>query len=420
MSIFRVVEQRASPENPSTSLANPASWFMDLFAGATHAGVNVNEKTALRYSAVWNAITIYSNAFASLPVKVFQRDSDGNKQEVQSHPATRLVGKSPNDLMTGATFKQHGGAHLVSWGNWYSAIARDGRGAPKELILLTPDKTKPVMNNGRLHYETELNDGTRMKIEVADMIHVPGLGFDGVEGYSVIKHARNSIGISMAAEKFGGKFFDNGANMSGVLKQDAQSPGFKSKDDKEDWLRSWRQAYTGTDNALKTALLKPGMSYERIGIPPEDAQFLETREFGIRDVARWFDLPPHMLKSLESQPRSNIEQQAIEYVIHSLRPWLVKIEQELEKKLLTEQQKRSGQWQIKFNVNALLRGDSEAQSEFIDKMIKNGVYSINDGRRFLDLNTVENGDRHFVQQNLMPLDRTDEVIDQQNNSTPNE
>lgn len=412
--MFNVVEYRASPENPSTSLSNPSSWLIDLFSGGgTHAGINVNEKSALKYSAVWNAITIYASAFSSLPVKVFQRDSDDNKQEVQSHPASRLVGKFPNDLMTGATYKQHGGAHLVSWGNWYSAIARDGRGAPTELVLLLPDRTKPVMDNGRLHYETKTDSGQRVRIELQDMLHIPGLGFDGIEGYSVISHARNSIGIGMAAEKFGGKFFDNGANMSGVLQQDMGSPGFGDKDSKKEWMQSWRDAYTGTDNALKTALLKPGMSYERIGIPPEDAQFLETREFGIRDVARWFDLPPHMLKSLESQPRANIEQQAIEYVIHSLRPWLVKIEQELERKLLTEQQKRSGQWEIKFNVNALLRGDSEAQSNFIDTMIKNGVYSINDGRRFLDLNTVENGDRHFVQQNLMPLDRTDEVIDEQ-------
>lgn len=408
MSLFAAASYRAS-NSPESPLSTPSQWFIDLFSGGqSDAGENVNEKTALKYSAVWNAVSILSSAISTIPCKVYQRDASGNKTERPDHPAAALVGSMPNELMTGNIFKQTGMSHDLLNGNFYAAITRDGRGNPGELILLQPHLTEIRKLSDRFVYFTVLEDGTSVKIEISDMVHVPGLSSDGLTGLSVIGHAKNAIGLGLATEKFGSKFFKNGANLGGVI----EHPGtFKDKQTKKDFAKSWKETYAGGNNSLKTAILEMGMKYTPIGIPPEDAQFLETRKFGVTEVARWFNLPPHMIKDLDRSTNNNIEQQAIEFVVHSLRPWLVKWEEEFERKLLTNQQRRSGRWGIKFNVNALLRGSSEAQSRFIDTMIKNGVYSINDGRRFLDQNTVDGGDRHFIQRDKMPLDRYDEFVD---------
>lgn len=409
MSLLAAAQKRASVENPSTNLAKPSQWLVDWIGGGkSDAGINVTEDSALKFSAVWNAVTIISSAISTIPCKIYEKDTDGNKMERPSHPAAGLVSTSPNDVTSGATFKQTGMAHNLLWGNYYSAIARNGRGEPTELFLLHPSKTKPERRSDRVVYVHRVDSGREIQIELSDILHVPGLSTDGLRGLSVIAHARNAIGLGLATEKFGSKFFSNGANLNGVI----QHPNtFKDEETKRKFRESWQKVYSGTDNALKTAVLEMGMEYKSIGIPPEDAQFLETRKFSVNEIARWFNLPPHMLKDLERATFSNIEQQGIEFVIHSLRPWLVKWEQELERKLLSERQKRSGKWEIKFNVNALLRGDSEAQGRFIDQMIKNGVYSINDGRKYLDMNKVDGGDRHFIQRDRMPLDRYDEFVD---------
>ena len=419
MSLFAAANKRASVENPSTNLARPAQWLVDVFGGGqSDAGIDITESSSLKFSAVWNAVTIYSSTIATLPVKVFERDVTGNKTERPDHPSAPLVGTRPNDLMTGSTFKQAGTAHNLLWGNFYAAISRNGRGDPRELTLLDPSRTKPEKRSDRIVIVTRLDDGSEIQFELRDVIHVPGLSTDGIIGLSVITHARNTIGLGLATEKFGSRFFSNGAALSGVL----EHPGkFRDEEAKRNFRKSWEEVYSGTDKAMKTAVLEHGMKYSRIGIPPEDAQFLETRKFSVNEIARWFNLPPHMLKDLDRATFSNIEQQAIEYVVHSLRPWLVKWEEEFERKLLTEEQKRSGRWEIRFNTNALLRGDSKAQADFIDKMIKNGVYALNDGLRFLGMNSVDGGDRRFIQRDRMPLDRIDEFVDKtvERNGTQN-
>lgn len=411
MSLLAAAEKRASVENPSTNLAKPSQWLVDWIGGGkSDSGIEVNESSSLKFSAVWNAATILSGAISTIPVKVFQKDSEGNKEERSNHPAASLVGKLPNDLVSGSTFKGAGMVHDLLWGNFYAAIARNGRGDPVSLGLLDPSRTSPEKKNGRIVYVTRIDSNREIEIELQDIIHVPGLSTDGIKGLSVISHARNAIGLGLATEKFGSKFFSNGANLNGVI----EHPGdFKSEEDKKKFRLSWQKVYSGTDNALKTAVLTHGMKYTSIGIPPEDAQFLETRKFSVNEIARWFNLPPHMLKDLDRATFSNIEQQAIEFVVHSLRPWVVKWEEEFERKLLTEEQKRSGQWEISFNMNALLRGDSEAQGRFIDQMIKNGVYNLDDGRKFLGMNMIPDGkgQRHFIQRDRMPLDRFDEFVD---------
>lgn len=407
MSLFAAAEYKASPENPSTNLSNPSQWLINLFGGGeSDAGISVNEDTSLKYSAVWSAASIISTAISILPVHIIQRDERGNKT-YPFHPASRLIASEPNDLMTSSTFRQTGMVHALLWGNHYVAITRNGRGEPKELALLHPAITRVRKKGSRIKYESTIND-TIIEFEAADVIHVPGMSTDGLIGLSVIAHAKNAIGLGLATEKFGSKFFKNGANLGGVIEHPKM---FKDEEAQAKFRRSWQSVYSGTDNALKTAVLEHGMTYKPIGIPPEDAQFLETRKFGINEIARWFSIPPHMLGDLDRATFSNIEQQSIEFVTRTLMGWIVKLEQEYARKLFTETQKRSNRWEVKFNVNALLRGDSEAQGKFIDQMIKNGVYSINDGRKYLDQNTTPGGDRHFIQRDKMPLDRYDEFVD---------
>lgn len=410
MSLLSAARHRAaSPENPSTSLARPAQWLVDVLGGGqSDSGINVNERTSLHYSAVWNAVTILSSALSTIPVKVFERGEDGNKRERRDHPAAPLISWMPNEEMSGSTFKSAGMSNNVLWGNFYAAIRRDGRGDPRELVFLQSALTDPKRRDGELIYETKVGS-TTVEIRPQDIIHVPGLTTDGIKGLGVISSARNSIGLGLATEKFGNQFFGNGARPSGII----EHPGkFKDTEAKTRFRKQWQEAHRG-DNALKTAVLEQGMKYNPISIPPEDAQFLQTRKFSVIEIARWFNLPPHMLKEMDRATFNNIEQQAIEFVVHSLRPWLVKWEEEFSRKLLREDEKRSGRFEIKFNVNALLRGSIEAQGKFIDLMIKNGVFNLDDGRKFLDMNSITNGDgsRHFIQRDRMPLDRFDDFVE---------
>ena len=413
MSLFAAATavRAASPENPSTTLGNPARWLVDLFGGTSDAGVSVNEATSLKYSAVWNATTIISSDIATLPIDIFEKDKSGDKKEIPDHDLSRLLNHSPNEQMSAPAFRQAGMVHNLLWGNMYAGIVRNGSGKPASLLLLHPAHTYPEVSQGRLRYISRMllnGDNISLEIKPSDMIHVPGLTTDGITGLSVIGHARNAIGLGLAMEKFGSKFFSNGANLSGVI----EHPGtFKDAESKKNFAKSWHDVYSGTDNALKTAVLEMGMTYKNIGIPPNDAQFLDSRKFGINEIARWFNIPEYKLGSLDRATFNNIEHMAIDYVVRTIVPRLKFIKSEFERKLFTEREKIAGRYSIEFNINALLEGSIETKGRFIDLMIKNGVYNINDGRGFLNMNKVPGGDRHFIQRDKMPLDRYDDFVD---------
>lgn len=407
MSIFsEALELRGNPENPSTSLSDPDSWLFSVL-GATKAdsGISVNERTALTHSAVWNAVQILTFTKAYLSIDIFE-EVDGNRVKRPTLPAHRLLNHRAERNVTSFTHNQSGFAQALLWGNYLADIERDNRGAPTTLRLLDVSKYSPETEAGS---PVIVNRETGKVRNMANTLHVPGMGYAGFWGLSVIGYAKNSIGLGLATERFGNKFFSNGTNLSSYI----EFPGkFKDDDQKKEFARKWKENYGGLDRSSGTAVLDQGMKLHQLGIPPEDAQFLQTRKFTIEDVARWYNLPVHMLKELARSTNNNIEHQGIEFVQYSLNPWLKKFEQEYESKLLTEEQLRSGRFKIRHNVNSLLRGDIKSQGEFIDKMISNGVYSINKGLGYLGENGIGGlGDKRFINTASVPLDRIDEYID---------
>ena len=271
-------------------------------------------------------------------------------------------------------------SHLLLWGNAYAQIIRDGRGQVIALYPLMPDKmTVDRITNGELFYQYR-NDTGDVILHKEEVLHIPGMGFDGLIGYSPIALAKNAIGMAIACEEYGAKFFANGANPGGVL----EHPGIVK--DPARVRDSWNAVYQGSSNAHRVAVLEEGMKFAPIGIPPEQAQFLETRKFQINEIARIFRIPPHMIGDLEKSSFSNIEQQSLEFVKYTLDPWVVRWEQAMQKALLSLTEKQ--QYFIKFNVDGLLRGDYASRMAGYAVGRQNGWLSSNDIRELENLNHI--------------------------------
>jgi HK97 family phage portal protein len=318
----------------------------------TYSGVDINETIALNLSAVFNAVWIISNTVASLPLILYRRVDESNKKRNQRHNLYDLLHNQPNPEMTSYVWREISQTHLLLWGNSYSQIIRGGDNRVLALWPLNPDKMRVERENGRLIYKFKAGENKEIIYPPESILHIPGLGFDGRVGKSVVSLARQSIGLGLATEEYGSRFFGNGANSNIVLKH----PGrFDEKSGAADRMRKqWSEKYSGLANAHKPFILEEGMDIERLSIPPEDAQFLQTRKFQIDEIARWFNLPPHKLKDLERATFSNIEEMAIEFVQDSIRPWLIRWEQHLNWKLLNESERR--RLFFEFLLDALLRG----------------------------------------------------------------
>ncbi len=288
---------------------------------------------------------------------------------------------------------------LLLWGNAYAQIVRGKGGQVLELWPLSPagmeiirdEKTKQLV-----YRHTEGVKTTEYKPE--QIFHIPGLGFDGVKGLSPIAMAREAIGLALATEEFGARFFGNGARPGGIL----EHPGVVK--DPEKLRKSWEEVYKGLQNSHKIAVLEEGMKYHEIGIPPEDAQFLETRKFQLNEICRLFRVPPHLVGDLERATFSNIEHQSIDFVVHTIRPWLVRWEQAIIKDLLLPEERKL--YFPKFNVDGLLRGDFKTRMEGYAIGRQNGWYSANDIRELEDMNPIPEeagGDLYLVNGNMLPV-----------------
>jgi len=366
--------------------------------GGTPAGKMVNEITAMQTSAVYACVRILAEAVASLPLHVYQRQPDGGKAVDYEHPLYRLLHDEPNDEMTSFVWRETLMSHLLLWGNAYAQIVRDGRGYPIALYPLLPDRmTVDRATNGRLTYHYK-SDRDVIQFRKENVLHIPGLGFDGLIGYSPIAMAKNAVGMSIATEEYGSKFFANGATPGGIL----EHPG-TIKDIKR-VKESWAAGYQGVVNAHKVVILEEGMKFHQITIPPEQAQFLETRKYQIGEIARIFRVPPHMVGDLDRSSFSNIEQQSFEFLIYTLDPWVVRWEQSLQQSLLLPGEKATTC--IKFNVDGLLRGDFQTRMAGYSTGIQNGFLCINDVRALEDMNLLsdeEGGNLHFVNGNMVKL-----------------
>lgn len=368
--------------------------------GRTTSGKPVNERTAMQTTAVYACVRILAEAIASLPLHVYEYQDDGGKKLVHDHPLYYLLHDEPNPEMTSFVFRETLMSHLLIWGNAYAQIIRDGAGRVLGLYPLLPDKMEVQRDDkGNIYYVYSRNSDENpmfkeygnIKLKAEDVLHIPGLGFDGLIGYSPIAMAKNAVGMTLACEEYGASFFANGANPGGVL----EHPGVLKDPSKV--RESWNSVYRGVSNAHKIAVLEEGMKYQQIGIPPEEAQFLETRKFQINEIARLYRIPPHMVGDLDKSSFSNIEQQSLEFVKYTLDPWVIRWEQSLQRSLLLPGEK--GKYFIKLNVDGLLRGDYQSRMNGYAVGRQNGWFSANDIREMENMNPIpdeEGGNLYLI------------------------
>ena len=368
--------------------------------GRTTSGKPVNERTAMQTTAVYACVRILAEAVASLPLHVYEYQDDGGKKLVHEHPLYYLLHDEPNPEMTSFVFRETLMSHLLIWGNAYAQIIRDGAGRVLGLYPLLPDKMEVQRDDrGNIYYVYSRNSDENpmfkeygnIKLKAEDVLHIPGLGFDGLIGYSPIAMAKNAVGMTLACEEYGASFFANGANPGGVL----EHPGVLKDPSKV--RESWNSVYRGVNNAHKIAVLEEGMKYQQIGIPPEEAQFLETRKFQINEIARLYRIPPHMVGDLDKSSFSNIEQQSLEFVKYTLDPWVIRWEQSLQRSLFLPGEK--GKYFIKLNVDGLLRGDYQSRMNGYAVGRQNGWFSANDIREMENMNPIpdeEGGNLYLV------------------------
>jgi len=361
----------------------------NFFFGSTSSGKPVNEHTAMQMTAVYSCVRILSETLAGLPLHVYKYNDSGGKEKYLGHPLYKLLHDEPNPEMTSFAFRETLMSHLLLWGNAYAQIIRNAKGEVIALYPLMPNKmTVDRDSNGRLFYLYQrssedvpsLGKDSQVYLAPTDVLHIPGLGFDGLVGYSPIAMAKNAVGLAIATEEYGAKFFANGAAPGGVL----EHPG--TIKDPQKVKESWNAAYQGSANSHRVAVLEEGMKYQPIGISPEQAQFLETRKFQINEIARIFRVPPHMLADLEKSSFSNIEQQSLEFVKYTLDPWVVRWEQSMCRALLSDSEKPTVF--IKFNVDGLLRGDYASRMNGYATARQNGWMSANDIRELENLDRI--------------------------------
>ena len=384
-----------SRDKPQNSYDSPSYTY---FFGRSNAGKRVTDRTALQHIAVYACVRVLSEAIAQLPLHVYKYNDKG-KERVPQHPLYFLLHDQPNPEMTSFVFRETLMSHLLIYGNAYAQIIRNGRGDVLGLYPLMPDKMKVDRDEkNRLIYiysrYDEANPNLKEQGDIVlyadEVLHIPGLGFDGLVGYSPIALAKNAIGISIACEEYGASFFGNGASPSGVL----EHPGvIKNPERVRD---AWQRAYGGR-NAHKVAVLEEGMKFTPIAIPNNEAQFLETRKFQIEEIARMYRVPLHMIGDLDHATFSNVEHLSLDFVKYSLDPWIVRWEQSLQKALLSDSEK--GQYFVKFNVDGLLRGDYAPRMQGYATARQNGWMSANDIRELEDMNMLsdeEGGNLYLV------------------------
>ena len=377
-----------SRDKPKIKNSLSSSIFSPFF-GCTSSGKNVNEKTAMQVTAVYSCVRILSEAIAGLPLHTYKYTKNGSKEKAVNHPLYNLLHDEPSPEMTSFVFRETLMSHLLLYGNAYAQILRNGKGEITALYPLSPNRmTVDRAQNGEIYYCYSKNneDNPTLKgmgqiyLRHEDIFHIPGLGFDGLVGYSPISMAKNAVGMAIACEEYGAKFFANGASPGGVLEHPSTIK------DPEKLRQSWNSLFRGSSNSHQIAVLEEGMKYQPIGISPNEAQFLETRKFQINEIARIFRIPPHMIGDLEKSSFSNIEQQSLEFVKYTLDPWVVRWEQSIHRALLLESEKKD--YFVKFNVDGLLRGDYQSRMNGYATGRQNGWLSANDIRELENMDKI--------------------------------
>lgn len=405
-SIFgKLFRSRDKPRN-ETEGARFRSYF-----GISNAGETVNARTAMQLTAVYACIRVLSESIAQLPLQLYRIDGDKRIKAID-HPLYFLLHDEPNPEMTSFNWREALMMNLLVFGNGYSQIIRNGKGQPIALYPLMSDKMKVSRDEktGKIYYEytfsgkevsTAKEQQETVRLEPSEVFHVPGMGFDGLVGYSPLAMAKQAIGTGLACEKYGAKFFVNSAIPTGVL----EHPNVLNQETAERLRESWNDIYGGSGKAGRVAVLEQGMTYKPISITPEQVQFLQTRKFQTGEIARIFRVPGHMIGDLDRATYSNIEQQSIEFVKYTLDPWLTRWEQAIQRQLLTPEEKKT--YYTRFNVDGLLRGDYQSRMNGYAVGRQNGWFSTNDIRDLENMERIpeeQGGDFYLVNGNMTKLE----------------
>lgn len=385
---------------------NSLSTTKSFFWSKSSAGAMVTEDSAMRQAAVYSCVRLISEAIAGLPLHVYKHDDVGARLAPE-HPLNKILHHRPNPEMSSFSLRETMMTHLLLWGNAYAQIIRENSGRIVALYPLMPDKMDVSRApSGEIFYTYWRSPDERRRREKEGMVilnrhevlHIPGLSFNGLVGLSPITLAKNTIGLAIATEDYGSGFFANGTNPGGIL----EHPG--TLEDHDKIRASWEALYSGRAGSHRLAVLEDGMKFHPISVPPEQAQFLETRRFQIDEIARIFRVPPHMIGDLEKSSFNNIEQQSMEFVTYTLQPWISRWEQTMLNTLLTDSEQDG--FFIKFNLGGLLRGDYETRMKGYSIGIQNGFMSPNDCRRLEDYNLIPSpaGDRYMVNGNMIDIE----------------
>ncbi len=372
-----------------------ASWWG---AEDDDTGVTVNETTALQLTAVWRAVALLSNTVADLPMILYKRTENGGKVRAVNHPLFDLLHQQPNSYQTVSEFKNMLMGHMLLRGNGYAEIIPAGGKAVAELIPLNPDRVRPFWapDNRRAYEYQPLNGKSRIILQ-DEMFHVMGYSQDGLIGLNPIEYHRRTLGITIGAEKYGGRFFKNNALPGFVLEYPGEL-GDKARQNLTEW---WDARHRGVNRSHRPAILEEGMKAVELSITPEDAQYLETRKFQVTEIARMFGVPSYMLEEFESGSSfASIEQRSLDFVIYYLTPWLVRWEQAATRDLLTETDKKTHL--VEFLLDALLRGDTKSRYDAYAIARQWGWLSVNDIRARENMNPVVGGDTYLVPLNMIP------------------
>lgn len=380
-------------------------WFVDyLGGGKTIAGERINNNSAMQLAAVYACIRVISEDIAKLPLMVYREDDRGARSKMKAHPIYRLLHDQPNPDMTALSFREALTAHCLSWGNGYAEIITNTRGGVEELRILRPDRVS-ILRDGKSYLYMVTNDnGQATYIRPQYMLHLKGLGYDGIVGYNVIHYARESMGHAMAMDTYGSAYFGNGATPGGMLIH----PNRLSPQARKNLENFHNKSHGGASRANKTAIYEEGLEYIKIGVPPNESQFVESRQFSIPEICRWFRLPPHKIADLTRATYSNIEQQSLDYVTDTLTGWLKRWEQEIWRKLFTDSEKNDGYY-AEHIVEGLLRGDIQTRYRSYAVGRQWGFLSVNEIRQKENLNPIDGGDQYLVPVNMT----TPEKVEQQ-------
>lgn len=391
------------------ALSDPKAWDPSLWTmvgNQTLSGENVTEATALTFSAVWNANYILSTTISTLPLHLLEK-TDDKTVHVTGNRLYRTMHSEFNPYMTAQVGREVMMSHCLMWGNAYAEIVRSFKGEVIELWPIAPNRIRMDMKDGVLFYWVKV-DNKEVPMLYEDILHVPGLGFNGFQGYSVISMARKSIGLSMAMETFGSLYFGQGTHPSAAITHPNKITDSKLR-------KALTKTYAGLGASHRLMLLEDGMTIDTIGIPYDDAMFLQSRVFQVSEIARWFNMPLHKLKEMERATNNNIESEQISFVTDTNLPWFIRFEQNYDQQLLSQNQKYQRNMFFRHNVDGLLRGNSKDRAEYYRIMVNIGAMTLNEVREKenWDKSDQEFMDDHFVPLNTIPLTMLREFLEKQ-------